>query len=119
VCKELGYVNLNGVEAIPECVAYAQEHFDIQVTQGEIVAYLEKVANNSCDIITAFDVMEHFKKADLLSVLQLVYQKLKPGGKFIMHVPNGGSLSGLYILFSDLTHEWAFAIFMIVKIANQ
>jgi 2-polyprenyl-3-methyl-5-hydroxy-6-metoxy-1,4-benzoquinol methylase len=116
-CKQAGYKNIQGVEAILECINFAATQFGINsIKQDDILTYLGGVPEKSLDIITAWDVMEHFKKSELITLFTLIRQKLKPGGKFIMHVPNAASSEGLYIFFSDLTHEWAFTDFLIQEI---
>jgi len=117
-CKSLGYKNVFGVEIIKECVEFIKNKFNIIVYQSEIISYLESVKDESFDIITAFDVMEHFKKDEIVSVLKLINSKLKKGGFFIMKVPNAGSMSGLYLLYSDLTHETAFTSLLIKEILH-
>lgn len=52
--------------------------------------------------------MEHFSKNEIVTLMLSIFESLKPGGVFIMKVPNGGSLSGLYIRYSGFTHELAF-----------
>lgn len=107
-CKEEGYKNIFGVEIIQECVEFAKKKFNISISNYEIIDYLKSKKNTTFDIITAFDVIEHFKKEEVLNLLELIYKKLKNNGLFIMRVPNAGSLSGLYLLYSDLTHEWSY-----------
>ena len=99
-CFESGYHNISGVDSVDLGVD--------NVAIGDIVEYLAALPDFSCDIITAFDVMEHFEKSEILGVLQLIYSKLKKSGKFIMQVPNAGSPSGLYVYFSDITHTMPF-----------
>lgn len=108
-CKETGYKNIFGVEVIKRCVDFAKEKFNIEtISNLEIEDFLESQEDASFDVITAFDVIEHFEKDKILKLFNLIYRKLKNNGKFIIQVPNAGSLPGLYIFHSDLTHETAF-----------
>lgn len=87
------------------CSRIAKEVFSIDVVISDIRSYLEHC--DTFDVITAFDVLEHLPKEKIPEIFSLVRRKLKPGGRFIFRVPNAESLSGLYILHSDLTHEFA------------
>lgn len=116
-CKEVGYNNISGVEINERCVQFIKNKFVIpSVFQADAVSFLESCPDSSFDVITAIDVMEHFEKKEVFYVLNLIYKKLKKTGIFIMQVPNGGSLPGLYIFNSDLTHEIAFTDILIKEI---
>lgn len=108
-CKEAGYKNTFGVEVIEKCLEFAREKFGIKtISNSEIEDFLEFQEDASFDVITAFDVIEHFRKDKILKLFNLIYRKLRNNGRFIMQVPNAGSLPGLYIFHSDLTHETVF-----------
>lgn len=49
-----------------------------------------RVADGSIDAITAFSVVEHLQ--DPVSVLRELREKLKPGGRILVHVPSGECL---------------------------
>ena len=66
------------------------------------------VAPASLDAIVAFDVIEHFDKNELIDVTDAVLRALKPGGRWIVHVPNGASPFAGIVRYGDLTHELAF-----------
>ena len=54
------------------------------------------------------DVLEHFKKDEILSELEVVYNALKVGGRIIIQTPNGESpFAGRY-RWGDFTHETSF-----------
>ena len=109
-CQRTGYKNCEGVELIEDCVRYARQTLGLNnITNGDLFDYLEAKNDNSCDAITAFNIIEHIKKDKIPYLLDLINKKLKPGGLFIMEVPNADSPLGVHILFSDLTHEFAFS----------
>jgi 2-polyprenyl-3-methyl-5-hydroxy-6-metoxy-1,4-benzoquinol methylase len=119
-CKILGYKNIFGVDVIGECVAFVKDKFGIStVVKSDIVSYLQSEADESFDVISAMDVIEHFKKEEMVDLLKLINQKLKKGGMFIMKVPNAGSMSGLYLFYSDLTHETAFTTFLVKEVFSM
>ena len=56
----------------------------------------------------AFDVIEHFTKAELIPLVDEVLRVLKLGGRWVIHVPNGESPFGNRMRCWDFTHEQAF-----------
>jgi 2-polyprenyl-3-methyl-5-hydroxy-6-metoxy-1,4-benzoquinol methylase len=107
-CHRAGYKNLTGVDGISQCVTFAKEQLNLRVVNDDILHYLSEIKDGTFDTVTAFDVIEHFSKQEVLEIFSLVYSKLKKDGLFIIQVPNAGSLSGLYVLYSDFTHEWGY-----------
>jgi hypothetical protein len=59
-------------------------------------------------LITAFDVVEHFGKDEILEVLALIRDRLTPGGRFILQTPNAMSPWAASYRYHDLTHEWIY-----------
>jgi 2-polyprenyl-3-methyl-5-hydroxy-6-metoxy-1,4-benzoquinol methylase len=60
------------------------------------------------DIIFARDVIEHLKKEEIIAILKLIYDSLKPGGKFIIQTPNLESPFGCRYRYADFSHEVGF-----------
>lgn len=60
---------------------------------------------NTFDCIVARDVIEHLTRQEAFEALNLVSGALKPGGVFIMQVPNGQGLFFTSIFYGDYTHE--------------
>ena len=76
---------------------------------SDILDYFSKKGiKEQYDVIAAFDVIEHFEKGEIVKIMLYIYEALKENGIFIMSVPYGGSLRGLYIRYSGFTHETAF-----------
>ena len=53
-------------------------------------------------------MIEHFNKNELITLIDEIQRVLKPGGRWIIHVPNGESPFASRIFFGDFTHELAF-----------
>jgi hypothetical protein len=53
-------------------------------------------------------VIEHLTKDELIDVTDEVFRTLKPGGRWIVHAPNGLSPFCGVMAYGDLTHEMAF-----------
>ncbi len=109
-CRKAGYADCEGVEQERAFAVYADETLGLKnITTGDLFDFLESKGDDSYDVITAFNIVEHIKKDKVQSFLVFVYRKLKPGGMFIMEVPNADSPLGIHTYFSDLTHEFAFS----------
>jgi 2-polyprenyl-3-methyl-5-hydroxy-6-metoxy-1,4-benzoquinol methylase len=106
--KKAGYTDIAGVETSPEQVSAAQQLGLDCVKQGDIVATLNAAPAGSMDVIVAFDVLEHFTKNEVIELLDAIHRVLKPGGRFIIHVPNGEGIFSGKIFFGDFTHQVAF-----------
>jgi hypothetical protein len=59
-------------------------------------------------LITAFNILEHLTRQELLEAMDLVAAALQPGGRFIAMVPNAKGLFGAHVRYADLTHELSF-----------
>ena len=104
--KQAGYRNLEGVDCSPEQVQAAHSIGLDCVVQGDIKVHLADRKPESCEVVLAFDVLEHFGKEEALQFADEVFRVLTPGGRLILHLPNGaGFLSGS-IVYGDFTHEF-------------
>jgi len=103
--KQRGYRRLEGIDRSPEQVEAAHSLGLDCVKQGDIQAHLADCEPASHDVVLAFDVLEHLGKEEALELADQVFRALRPGGMFILHLPNGeGFLSGS-IIYGDFTHE--------------
>ncbi|GAB4355485.1 MAG: hypothetical protein Kow006_21850 [Gammaproteobacteria bacterium] len=106
--RESGYRNVSGIDGSPEQVAVARRLGIEGVEEGDLREVLKAQGTASLDVVVAFDVIEHFKREELLAFADEVLRVLKPGGRWIVHVPNGESPFFGRIRYGDLTHEMAF-----------
>lgn len=63
----------------------------------------------SYDLIYLSQVLEHVRKDALGSVLATLGAVLKPGGRLVAVVPNGGNPLCVVERYADLTHEGVFS----------
>jgi len=105
--KDRGYSRLEAVEMVPECCAAVEQHTGVVPFCGDILSYLAG-RDGPYDVIAAFDVIEHFTKNEIVGIMERILKLLRPGGVFVMRVPNCSSLGGLSSLHSGFTHETAF-----------
>lgn len=105
---QAGYANVYGVDGSPEQVAAARRLGIVGVVEGDLLQTLAKLSDASHDCVVAFDVIEHFTRDELIGFVDEVHRVLVPGGRWIIHTPNGESPFGGRIRYGDLTHELAF-----------
>lgn len=101
-----GYTNLAGIDISEEQIIKAKElNPDINFNCIDLITYL-KTSNEKYDLITAFDVIEHLSKDEILTTLNLIYNSLKDGGQIITQTPNAESPWFGAVAYGDFTHEW-------------
>lgn len=77
----------------------------LSVTQGDAIAHLKSLADESQCIVSAFHVAEHIAFADLQALVQHALRVLKPGGLLILETPNPENLVvGTSSFYLDPTH---------------
>lgn len=103
-----GYRNVTGVDVSPEQVAEASRLGIGGISEGNLLTALQNLPDHSQDVVVAFDVIEHFTKEELLPFVDEVLRVLKPGGRWLIHAPNGESPFAGAIRYGDMTHEQAF-----------
>lgn len=106
--RRAGYTNMAGVDGSPAQVAAAQKLGIPGVDHGDGLAVLKAAAPGSHDAVVAYDVIEHLTKDELIDMADQVARVLKPGGRWIIHAPNGLSPFCGVMAYGDLTHEQAF-----------
>ena len=106
--QQAGYHNVRGVDGSGEQVQAAARLGIGGVAQGDLMQTLRETTDASLDVVIAFDVIEHFTKAELIPLVDEVLRVLKLGGRWVIHVPNGESPFGNRMRCWDFTHEQAF-----------
>ena len=91
---------VQGLEANPDLVAMARKAGFVADKGDDFASY----ANDSFDLVVAFDVLEHIPQERLAKWLSDAMRVLKPGGVLIARFPNGDSPFGLYNQNADITH---------------
>lgn len=103
---EQGYERVEGVDISPDQVALSRQ-ITPNVTHVNVIDFLE--ANpGQFDLITGFDIIEHFYKDEALRFLDAVFAALKPGGRLILQTPNAECPWGAQHRYNDFTHELGF-----------
>lgn len=103
-----GYINVEGVDVSAEQVALAKKLGVSEARQSDIMSYLSVQSSDSIGVILLMDILEHLSRQELFDVLDSVHRVLCPGGRLIIHVPNGEGIFGMRVRYGDLTHELTF-----------
>ncbi len=106
--RQAGYTNTRGVDASSEQVDAARRLGIQGVSEGGVMDALRETPDGSQDVVVAFDLIEHFAKDELIVLIDEVNRVLKPGGRWIIHVPNAESPFSGRMRHWDFTHELAF-----------
>lgn len=77
----------------------AKKGFEVVTTDN-----LHSFADNSFDLVVAFDVIEHIPQDKLLDFFNDIHRVLNDKGSFVARFPNGDSPFGLAYQNGDITH---------------
>jgi 2-polyprenyl-3-methyl-5-hydroxy-6-metoxy-1,4-benzoquinol methylase len=103
-----GYKRFMAVDISKDVVDLIKRTLSLDVLLvSDIKDYLGKNAGRF-DLVTMCDVIEHFSKEDILSVLESVKGSLQPGGRIIIQTPNMGAVFPALHRYNDFTHEVGF-----------
>lgn len=108
MAHELGYRNAIGIDAAQALIEAGQAQGIQNISVDLIEDFLASTEDQSYDFVALMDVLEHMDRAEAMETLDGVLRILKPGGGFLMHVPNAGGIFPGVIRYGDLTHELAF-----------
>lgn len=103
---DAGYTDVNGVDLSPEQVALARQ-VTPNVAQANVLDYLAEHPGRF-DLLSGLDIIEHFRKHEVLQFLDLCIAALKPGGKLVLQTPNAESPWMTSVRYGDFTHELGF-----------
>jgi cyclopropane fatty-acyl-phospholipid synthase-like methyltransferase len=103
-----GYTNLAGIDASPEQVAMAEKLGIPGVRRGDLRATLDALPEASQDVVVLFDLFHYFSREEQVAIIDAVHRALKPGGRWILHVPNGEALFGARMRYWDYLAAGAF-----------
>ena len=102
-----GYSNLSGVDSSPQQVEIAQKLGINNVVVGDVFEALNKYQSYyAC--ISAFNVLEHLDKDQVLPFLKSAKSALCDDGCFLLELPNANSIFGGRTRYWDFTHELSF-----------
>ena len=77
--QSLGYKNSEGIDISEEQIGMARNLGIPNIECADLVEFL-KSKDKVYDIIFARDIIEHFKKEEIINILSLIFNSLKKGG---------------------------------------
>ena len=78
----------------------------LEVIEGEAIAYLRGLPDDSLGAVTGFHLIEHLPFEGFIKLLDEAVRVLKPGGVAIFETPNPENvLVGSYMFYLDPTHR--------------
>ncbi len=105
--QQLGYKNSLGIDISAEQIKLGKSLGIENIKLADLVEFLQD-KKQVYDLIFARDLLEHFRKEEVMEVLELVSKALNKDGKVIIKTPNAESpFAGRY-RYGDFTHEVAF-----------
>ena len=107
--REQGFTNLRGVELDEQLYAFSRQQLggQVDIDCGDAIAHLQQNVGQY-DLITAWDILEHFPLGEALDFTKAVCAALRPGGKAVFRTPNMANVLGIYSRCMDLTHQVGF-----------
>jgi SAM-dependent methyltransferase len=98
-------LNASGVDSNQEMVRLCRE-LNLDVAEGDAIAYLRALPPASAGMVTGFHVLEHLGLTEVLNLLDEVLRVLIPGGLAIFETPNPESVSvSTHTFYLDPTHH--------------
>jgi SAM-dependent methyltransferase len=114
--RRAGYTNLVGIDASPEQVAAAKRLGIDGVRQQDLREGLAAMPAESLDVVVLFDLFHYFERDEQVAIIDAVRRVLKPGGRWILHVPNGEALFAARMRYWDYLAAGAFTRASIAQI---
>lgn len=102
--KQAGFTNCTGIDLSEEQINVAHELGIPEARLEDLRVHL-KAHEGRYDVITGMDIIEHFSKDEVIEVLDLVRDALKPNGVAIFRTPNVDAPYSTVFYYGDFTHE--------------
>lgn len=100
---ERGYENVTGIDSHPEKIEFAKQR-GLACRPGTAFEEL-RAAEHPYDVIICEQELNHLTKDEMVAFLQLVWEKLSPGGRLICHGLNGANpIVGAETLAQNFDH---------------
>lgn len=106
--RQHGYNNVVGVERDHAAADAARIRGLDNVICTDAIEYIEAVPEDSLDAVIMNNVLEHFPKEVLLSLIPSIRTKLRSGGRFIAKTGNIENPLNIGLYLRDFTHEIGF-----------
>lgn len=115
--NQLGFTSVAGLDISREQIERANQLGVTNVRVGDMFQFLAEKGPDFRMIVLR-DVIEHLRPDQVLSVLRSCHDRLAPGGRLLIHVPNASSPFFGRIRYGDFTHELAFTANSLSQVFN-
>lgn len=118
---EIGYKNVGGIDESPLLLQAVKKKLGdklVFLKHEDAKVFLSK-NKSQFDLITLFDVVEHFPLEGAKNLMMLTARALKPGGMVIIRTPNMANILGTYSRYIDLTHYHCYTEFSLTELLLQ
>jgi 2-polyprenyl-3-methyl-5-hydroxy-6-metoxy-1,4-benzoquinol methylase len=105
--RQQGFTEVAGVDLSESQIRAAHERGLTQARLGDNLAFLRQ-HENDFSLIVALDVIEHYTKPDVLSLMRAAHAALGPSGTLLIQTPNADGPFGARHRYADFSHELAF-----------
>lgn len=105
--RRRGYSGVEGVDIDPGKIRQGREAGIDGLHHGDLKKWLPEHPGRY-RAVTARDVLEHFRKEEIVALARSINRALKPKGRLILQTTNAQSPFALAIRYGDFTHETAF-----------
>ncbi len=106
--KSMGYTNCMGIDGSESQLSVSRQLGLDSLILDDIGTFLRATPDQSFDVVTAIDLLEHLEKSELIKTLDQILRILRPNGRLVVHLPNAEGIFGNRIRYDDMTHEMAF-----------
>lgn len=118
--RKMGYTNYFGIDLSPGQIEFCKNNITPNVELADAFEYLPNQIG-VYDVISANDILEHIQKEKVITLLEVIYRSLKPGGLLLLKIPNMSSPFALDLRYQDFTHELGFtekSIYQVLYVAG-
>jgi SAM-dependent methyltransferase len=106
----LGYRAIEGMDVMPDFADAIRERTGAEMHVVTDSFEFLRGRRSAFDCIVAKDVLEHLPHEDIVPLVTLFRESLRPGGRLIVSVPHAASPTGLYTRYLDFTHTTCFTV---------
>lgn len=104
--RDLGYGNARAVDVSREVVDFCNGALPGSTEHVEDSVAFLAARPGRYERVFALHVLEHLPREQALELARAVHGALRPGGRFVVEVPNmANAFTGGYLRYADLTHE--------------
>ena len=98
--------DVEGVDASPDAVEACRAR-GIEVTLGDVLAYLETRPDDPVGGVSAIQLIEHLPRRAWVHLFEEIHRALAPGGALLLETINGQNPDAIADYFvADVTHTW-------------